>query len=488
MNYVDVARNISEGKGIVQSTLGFNQTEFSTESLIPSPFVAQPPLYPLLIALLSRTGIAHTDSALILSAVCMLGVVALAFILTRQMYSLGLACLVAGCLVTYFPLRFVGRYAWSETLAIALAMCTLACLYSSARRQHVHSLLLAGGLVAGLAFSTRYVFAILLPVGLFFIACSVQTRTRSETRWNALAYSIGWAIPVSLVLTHNFSSSRTLLPSMLPSQSNLAENLQLAAVGTIGHWLGLTRVREQVLLAVVVPLVCIARLIRIQRLQAVLQEVFVSRGRYLLWSWAVSYFVLLIVQRTTRHFDSIDTRLVSPAGVALLIPASAFIMKGLNLKVAPHFGIACALFLVLLSSAREAQRALRVAPVELQTIIGQSARLSWVQMHTTDSDLIIGDNTVDIPFYLCRDAAVSFSAYPYTRKLTYGEFNGYAYANRHRFRNFYVVVRRENASYSDLIARYGPFVADLKREDMHRYSHLFIMALLSDSVVYRFVP
>lgn len=48
MNYVDVARNISAGRGIAQSTLGFNQPYlFDEASPIPSPMTSQSPLYPI---------------------------------------------------------------------------------------------------------------------------------------------------------------------------------------------------------------------------------------------------------------------------------------------------------------------------------------------------------------------------------------------------------------------------------------------------------
>ena len=67
MNYVDVALQISSGKGIVQSTLGFNEPYlFQAGSRIPTPLVSQPPLYPLLIALLSRTGLSPVDAALVI--------------------------------------------------------------------------------------------------------------------------------------------------------------------------------------------------------------------------------------------------------------------------------------------------------------------------------------------------------------------------------------------------------------------------------------
>ena len=87
MNYVDVARNISAGRGIVQSTLGFNQPYlFEETSRIPNPMTSQSPLYPILIALLSLFGIPHADSALLISGLALGGVIFMAYLLGRDLY------------------------------------------------------------------------------------------------------------------------------------------------------------------------------------------------------------------------------------------------------------------------------------------------------------------------------------------------------------------------------------------------------------------
>jgi hypothetical protein len=60
MNYVNVARNIAEGNGITQPTLGFNQPRINPDDDIPAPLIAQPPLYPLLISWGTRIGVSAT--------------------------------------------------------------------------------------------------------------------------------------------------------------------------------------------------------------------------------------------------------------------------------------------------------------------------------------------------------------------------------------------------------------------------------------------
>src|SRR3954463_16579011 len=69
MNFVDVARHIASGQGVTQSALGMNQPHFDVDDPIPTPLTHQPPLYPLLVAAVSQTGLPITDSALLISVV-----------------------------------------------------------------------------------------------------------------------------------------------------------------------------------------------------------------------------------------------------------------------------------------------------------------------------------------------------------------------------------------------------------------------------------
>src|ERR1700753_1246332 len=62
MNFIDVARHIAGGQGVTQSALGMNQPHFDVDDPIPTPLTHQPPLYPLMVAAVSQTGLSITDS------------------------------------------------------------------------------------------------------------------------------------------------------------------------------------------------------------------------------------------------------------------------------------------------------------------------------------------------------------------------------------------------------------------------------------------
>src|SRR5262249_27909844 len=107
MNYVNVARHITEGNGITQPTLGFNQPRINPDDDIPAPLIAHPPLYPLLISWVSWIGVSAPVSALLVSA----GAVALIFILVFQLaaglYDERVALTSMGLLLFYGPLRYI---------------------------------------------------------------------------------------------------------------------------------------------------------------------------------------------------------------------------------------------------------------------------------------------------------------------------------------------------------------------------------------------
>jgi hypothetical protein len=57
-----------QNNGITQPTLGFNQPRINPDDDIPTPLIAQPPLYPLLISWVTRIGVSAPVSALLVSA------------------------------------------------------------------------------------------------------------------------------------------------------------------------------------------------------------------------------------------------------------------------------------------------------------------------------------------------------------------------------------------------------------------------------------
>jgi 4-amino-4-deoxy-L-arabinose transferase-like glycosyltransferase len=175
MNYVNVARYITEGHGITQPTLGFNQARINPDDDIPAPLIAHPPLYPLLISWISRIGVSAPVSALLVSASAVALIFVLVFKLAAGLYDEKVALASMGLLLFYGPLRYIAGFAWSDPVAIALM---LSCLLLLIRRSAAEIFVFTAGLLAGLAFATRYAFFPLLLVGAAFLIISSPSARR----------------------------------------------------------------------------------------------------------------------------------------------------------------------------------------------------------------------------------------------------------------------------------------------------------------------
>src|SRR5262249_46903452 len=119
INFMDIARNIVSGRGIVQSTGGYSDPHFLTNADdLPSPLTTQPPLYPLLLALVAKTGVPYLDASLLISVISYGLIVLIAYLLVAQLYGQNAGLLAAALVCTFGPLRSSARAPMSECLAV----------------------------------------------------------------------------------------------------------------------------------------------------------------------------------------------------------------------------------------------------------------------------------------------------------------------------------------------------------------------------------
>lgn len=482
MNYVEVGRNIAAGRGIVQPALGFNESHHLFSAPIPAPLTAQPAGYPLLIALLARLGMPAPDAALLLASLSYGVVLLTAYLLGRLMYAescVGLLAVVA--LLSFDPLRYVAAYAWSEAPGIAWMLLSFCCVagLSQTRRAGV-ALALAAGLLAGSAFATRYAFLPLLPLTLAALLAVPPLRQGLR---QANLYLVGWSVPAAATIGHNWLVSGTLLGDRRnPSDLGLLDNARAMVDAALGNSLGpvaSSEVQELVLGGVVV--LCLGILALRRRLSAAGRALFVGHRRSLLPLWALVYLAVLVYQRTHTYFDAIDERLVAPGAVTLVFLVAALVVQALGLRL--RTAIYPALALAALAVYHQAQILATTLVVDMAAVVAQSERLTWVSTHTT-ADLIIGDDTMDIPFYLHRTLVGSFSAYPYNDRPTYLMIMAFVHRQCAHYRRVYLVLRRNYATEQDWNAAYGPFIADIVHGATQRYPPVRALKVLQDGSVF----
>jgi 4-amino-4-deoxy-L-arabinose transferase-like glycosyltransferase len=478
MNFVDVARNIVAGRGISQSALGFNVPRFAVDASIPIPMTSQPPLHPLLIALLAQSGLSCVTAALLLSMICYGLILLLAYRLAFELYGPNEALLSLGFLLLYAPLRKAAGTAFSEPDGLLFAFgCLLALL--AMRRDPCggwRGFPALAGLLAGLAFATRYALAPLCVAGFLFVALE------SRHKWaDLLGYTGSFSLLAGAVLARNFFVMGEFLPQPNPSEIGLRCNISQTAKVLMHESMDFIPSSVQPVLFGTLFLLGIFLLLKQRRLLATLNEVLIQNGRYLVPLFAAGYLVFLVVQRTLTHFDYINWRMVLPAGVmlCLLLPALLVRATGLKRKLLKGF---VAVVLVC-EIGREVRAALRVSrPPDLIRCV----RLDWIRENTTERDLIIGMDTVDVVFGLLRQEAVSISRFPYSDYLEYEKLIQFCDAHFSRYRHIYLILPPRDET--DFEARYGPFLTGLVLEG-HPCSRIVACELLADGeTVYEIAP
>ena len=480
MNYVNVARNIAEGNGITQPTLGFNQRRINPDDDIPAPLIAHPPLYPLLISWVTRIGVSAPVSALLVSASGLALIFVLVFKLAAALYGEKVALTSMGLSLFYGPLRYIAGFAWSDPVAIALL---LFCLLLLVRKFAAERFVFTAGFIAGLAFATRYAFLPLLPVGAAFLIISSPSARRIR---NVCLYGFAFALVAGSVWGHNFVATGSLMPSSRRAPADLSETMVTAFRSIFGRYMIGLSPRLQFSLFAVSLLVCSISLFKggiVRRTR----EVFVANNRYLLLAWSLTYLIFIVAQRSAWFFGEDRAnemlRIAAPAGIVLLICWTSLLINSLQV---PLSGINIIVLLLLsVSIWREARAMTQVPRFDLQQQVRYFPRLAWIAAHTSNADLIIGEDTVDIPFFLSGRRTLSFSPYPITEYATYVLIESYSRRHCAAYQNIFIILPNHGLSEEQWRAVYGNFFADLIFGRIEKYPAITLVQQLEDASVFK---
>lgn len=485
-NYVDVARNIATGQGITQSTLDFNEPGFAITDEIPAPLTAQPPSYPIIIWLLSLTGLSPVLAALLISSLCYGFILLASYYLLGSIYNQRIAFIAVLGLILFEPLHSISTEAWSENLGVAFVLASLYFTVRSAKTdQGLSWWPLLAGLTAGLAFATRYG---LLPVFLVGVLGLINWANWRKTGQRLCLYVAGLAVPVSLVLAHNLLVSGTLMgKDRLPSTQGLVTNIKDALGATLGSFFPKTLSTPlQLLLVGAIITVCLGNLLYRKRLVETLKEVFVSNQSYLLVLWSLLYLGLVIYLRTRTHFDNIYIRLAFPATITLFLLFIILVIKaaGFNLKPVLKYGPYLALLILAFAVGREAVGFATTPPYNEQQAIAKD-NLTWATQNVTARDLVIGTtDVVEVPYYISGAKALSFSPYPFNEYPDYDKITAYVNAHCANYSHIYFMLRNQTDSTEQLEAEYGQFMVDLVKGQLQKYPNFKPVAHLDQTDIF----
>ena len=495
MNYIDVARNLSAGEGLVQSAAGFNQPTFWERDFTPhfpeKTRAGHNPGYSVLIAAVAElTGLEHADAAFVIGPAAYAAALAAAFLFASRL--LGPAAgLLAAAFVAH-QVRWVFLRAWTEPVVIALLLALLALLACGTTPRRT----VGAGLLAGVALLVRNNALPLLGLGGLGCVLGGDSRLRQLLLFGGCAsialagllLGEGQAYPPQVIEAGAFP--RRELSSVLgelfrQTRWDIAGLVLL--VGCAG-WSAVrdgrpivpTRARTACLLAAAYVAGSCVFLSATQLLTAVdpIGDRLLAPARAV--TAVISAF---LVWRLCPERRRLSVAIVVFAATMALATAGDAIVQG-------HTGTAQRIYA---SSARVLvgrNMTARILPADgdrsdYTRRIASSPRRLWVSRNVTSRDLVVSTDAMDLPYFFRQQvpSAVSFAAQPYFPEISGAKLNAIFFARCDRYDNLYLILSKLRRSWGrfalDLLAG-SPAVPGTPAANFARVDDL------PDSVVFRF--
>ena len=307
--YLSTGLNLAAGGGL-RSFTGAELTIF-------------PPGLPVVVAVGHWLGLSTSWTVRLFNALAFGATVWLGFALLRR--HIRSMVLVAGgtvLLAVSAPLLAMAEMAWTEPAFIAIALAFVLVLEDACDAPHPARLLALAAVVAWLGFRFRYAGVALIPAG----ALSVLLGRRARGWRQAFGSAVGFGLAASAVpllwMGRNHLVDGTFLGPRAPSTDSMT-----AVVGrfwlVLGEWAlpGFSASHQRVVGGAVA-------VVGVALLAGVLVTSFSGRaGRGLgrtaspipLLCFAGAYTAYLVLAQLTTAFDQLDTRLLSPLYVPLVV-------------------------------------------------------------------------------------------------------------------------------------------------------------------------
>lgn len=496
MNYIDVARNLSAGDGLVQSAAGFNQPTYWGQDFSPDfsgkTRASHNPGYSVLIAAAAQlTGLEHADAAFLIGPGAYGVAVAFTFLFAAR-----LAGPAAGLLAAAFlahQLRWIFLRTWTEPVVIALLLALLALFARGATPRRA----VAGGMVVGAALFVRSGFLPILALG--GLACLLGNGSRVRRL-------VLFAAGACVALAGPFLGEGLVYPPQTTAAAGWFPDI------TSGELVA--DFRESIGWALATPafLGACAWLRSVGDGRPIVPE----RARYgyvLVIAWIAGWSTFLFVARLVVLTDQFDNRMLAPLAAVTAIVSALFVWRLCPERLRLAVGVVVFAATLMLATAGDAivqgdnatAQRLYVSPA--QFVIGRnmtarvlpkngdrsdyarriasSPRRLWVSRNVTPRDLVVGADTMDLPYFFREQvpATVSFSLQPYFPEVTGTTINSVLIARCGRYDNLYLLL-------SKLPRRWGRFALDLlagvPAEPGTPAANFTRVADLPDSVVFRF--
>ena len=302
--------------------------------------IEQPPVYPLLLAAISKATGASVPSAATAANAAAAAAIAAIVVAAASRHTRSISVLaLAGALTSFsIPLTSVCAMAWSEPTFIVLVYCALH-VVSKTRLTPFSAL--GGGLLTAAACLTRYAGIALLPVATAYVAHATAGGIGRKSR-NAMLYAMPPATTIAAYAWRNWALCGEPFGQRVPSNSSLASNAS-RAMEVLRSWFIPSADTISATIALAGCVVLVGAVWRLRRqLAHVLRH---SGGAAMLYaSYAAAHVGFMVWTSTTTAFDPINTRLLSPAYPAFPILLGVALQATGGLSRRRAFGVVMACF------------------------------------------------------------------------------------------------------------------------------------------------
>ena len=438
MNYIEVARNLSAGEGLVQSAVGFNQPTFWTSDFstdFPHKTRSSHNVgYPILIAAVAEiTSLEHADAALLLSVASYLATLAFAFLFASRVWGVD-AGLFAAAIVALLTRWFFLRV-WAGTVAVALLLAMLAVLAKGVTPRRSA----AAGVLAGLAVTVRSGMAPILVLGGL---ASLLARNNRLLQLGLFCTGAGFG------LAGLFAGEGQAYPPHLTSDASWFAAPSPGALVTSF----LLQMREE--LGALVVLGGIAWW-RARREGAPLVPPAARLGCLLAAAWIAGFSTFLVAARVvvlTDMWNPFDDRLMAPVLAVLCVGYGGLLWRALGGRWRHPTAVALFVLSMIWCTAADAG-VLATGPYRSDMWrINRSPLLFWVGSHVDSRDLVVGTDVTEVPYYFRHaPVTVSLTYYPYFQRVSGARIDALFRARCGRFDDMYLLLRKNGRDYGGFV-------------------------------------
>ena len=425
--YINTARNIADGQGVVTNIPSFNRPDFDWHPETPD---IRPPtqnvFYPILIAGVIKifNPANHYYVALLISAIA--GALALILAATAsKTYFSGGPMLIAAMLVAAPGIRYISQWALTDSLGL---MCIMAFLFCAPFMRTSAKYCAVAGVIAFIAIFTRQA---MLSLVLFGVACAMFSLRDGRvlfTPSKGLIYALFCGVPFVVFVLWSHSIDRSLFISYPDAPFDIG----YLPSSLFRYW---EKMDTRFLLFATLTVAFVWR-----TNMGELKDLFFGGHRYILSAWAGCYSLFLILALSNAYESEFERRYFLLVEVIMVMFGADMlnrIFPGIAERIGKHVLVVALSVMTLITCGRMIIK-------EPREDFRMSESYYWMSNNLSPRDLIINGRLFFVSYYFDGVTVPWWEGvHP---NMHFSNIKNYIAARCHTYDNFFLFTSAKNPS------------------------------------------